>query len=109
MKRHSKPTIGAVDFVDRVIRLDKKGEPWRLAAYQCRVLEMALRRDPFGELVYRLVVLSEPKKSGKTFMAACLALWWAVTNPRTEIIITVNDLGAVCEPGIQDHDGADRA
>jgi hypothetical protein len=30
---------------------------------------------------FRLVVLSEPKESGKTFMAACLALWWAVTKP----------------------------
>jgi len=39
----------------------------------------------------RLVVLSEPKKSGKTFMAACLALWWAVTNPHTEIILVAND------------------
>jgi len=25
-------------------------------------------------------------------MAACLALWWAVINPHTEIIITANDL-----------------
>ena len=60
---------------------DEKGEPFSLAPYQRRVLEMALRRDPSGELVFRLVVLSEPKKSGKTFMAACLALWWAGHQP----------------------------
>ena len=38
------------------------------------------------------MLLSEPKKSGKTFTAACLALWWAVINRHTEIIITANDL-----------------
>src|SRR5215472_1487288 len=90
--RKSKTTIGPVEFIHRVIKRDEKGEPFTLAAYQRRVLEIALRRDPSGELVFRLVVLSEPKKSGKTFMAACLALWWAVTNPRREIIITANDL-----------------
>jgi phage terminase large subunit-like protein len=91
-KRKSKPTVSPVEFIDRVIKLDEKGEPFKLAPYQRRVLEMALRRDPSGDLVFRLVVLSEPKKSGKTFIAACLVLWWAVTNPHTEIIITANDL-----------------
>ncbi len=74
MKRKSRPIIGPVEFIDKVIKRDEKGEPFSLAPYQRRVLEMALRRDPSGELVFRLVVLSEPKKSGKTFMAACLAL-----------------------------------
>ena len=90
-KRTSKPTINAVEFIDKVIRLDEKGEPWTLTAYQRRVLELALRRDPTGELVFRLVVLSEPKKSGKTFLAACLVLWWACTRHHTEIILVAND------------------
>ena len=81
MKRKSRPIIGPVEFIDKVIKRDEKGEPFSLAPYQRRVLEMALRRDPSGELVFRLVVLSEPKKSGKTFMAACLALWWAGHQP----------------------------
>jgi phage terminase large subunit-like protein len=88
-KRTCKATIGAVEFIDRVIKLDEKGEPFSLAPYQRRVLEMALRRDPFGELVFWLVVLSEPKKSGKTFLAACL--WWACTRQHTEIILVAND------------------
>jgi phage terminase large subunit-like protein len=92
VKRHSKPTIDPVSFIDRVIRLNEKAEPWQLSPYQRRVLELALRRDANGDLLYRLVVLSEPKKSGKSFLAACLALWWAVINPHTEIIITANDL-----------------
>jgi len=63
-KRPSKPTIGPVEFIDRVIERDEKGQPFRLAAYQRQVLEMALRRNPSGEFVFRLVVLSKRKKSG---------------------------------------------
>ena len=91
MKRQSKPTIGPVEFIDRVFKLDEKGEPWTLAPCQRRILEMALRRDPSGELLFRLVVLSEPKKSGKTFITACLCLWWACTRHHTEIILVAND------------------
>jgi phage terminase large subunit-like protein len=77
-RRQSKSTVGPVEFIDRVIKRDEKGEPFTLAPYQRQVLGMALRRDPSGELVFRLVLLSEPKRSGKTFMAACLALWWGI-------------------------------
>ena len=48
-KRKSKPTIGPVEFIDKVIRHDEKGEPFYPGAYQRRVLEVALRRDPSGE------------------------------------------------------------
>ena len=82
-RRKSSTTLGPIKFIDPVIKRDEKGEPFSSAPYQRRVLEMALRRDPSGKLVFRLVVLSEPKKSGKTFMAACLALWWAVTLIQT--------------------------
>ena len=83
--------LNAIDFIDRAIKLDEKGEPFTLAPYQRRVLQLALKRTNDDALFYRLVVLSEPKKSGKTFMAACLCLWWAVTNPKTEIILVAND------------------
>ena len=90
-KRKSQSTIAPVEFIDRIIKFDEKGEPFSLQPYQRRVLEMALRRDPSGELVFRLVVLAEPKKSGKTFIAACLVLWWACTRHHTEIILVAND------------------
>ena len=51
MKCQSRPTIGPVEFVDRIIKCDEKGEPFRLAPYQRHVL--ALRRDPSGELSTR--------------------------------------------------------
>jgi len=44
MKRQSKPTIGPLEFIDRVIKRDEKGQPFSLAPYQHGVLEMALRR-----------------------------------------------------------------
>ena len=45
MKRKSQSTIAPVEFIDRVIKLDEKGEPWQLAPYQRKVLEMAFRRE----------------------------------------------------------------
>jgi phage terminase large subunit-like protein len=78
-------------FIDKVVKKNEKGQPWQLAPYQRRVLELAFKRGLKGELLYRLVVLSEPKKSGKTFLAACLGLWWAVTTRATEIIVCAND------------------
>jgi hypothetical protein len=59
--RRSQAAVSAVEFIDKRIKLDEKGEPFTLAPYQRRVLEMLLRRDPSGELPFRLVLLSEPK------------------------------------------------
>lgn len=42
-KRKSESTIAPVEFIDRVIKLDEKGEPFSLAPYHRRVLELALR------------------------------------------------------------------
>jgi phage terminase large subunit-like protein len=41
---------------------------------------------------FRLRVWGEPKKSGKTFLAAFLILQWAFTHAHTEIIVVANDL-----------------
>jgi len=70
--------LNAIDFIDRTIKLDEKGEPCKLTPYQRRVVQLALNRTKDDALFYRLVLLSEPKKSGKAFMAACLCPWWAV-------------------------------
>ena len=88
--KNGKP-IGPIGFIDRAIRMNEKGLPWKLSPYQRKVLELAFRRVPNGALLYRQVVLSEPKKSGKTFIAACLVLWWAITNKHTAIIVSAND------------------
>lgn len=81
-----------VRFIDRAIRKDEKGRPFRLSPHQRRVLERALVWDEDGRLLLKLFLWGEMKKSGKTFVAACLAVWWAFTNPNTEIKIVANDL-----------------
>jgi hypothetical protein len=81
-----------VAFIDEFIRLNEKGEPWRLSAYQRFVLRLAFTWDSLGHLLFRLLLWSEIKKSGKTMLAACLTLWWGFTRPRTEIICAANDL-----------------
>src|SRR5215467_9155936 len=86
-----KPAISPAQFIDRAIRNNEKGIAWKLSLYQRRVLELAFQRSPDGALKYRQVVLSEPKKSGKTFIAACLGIWWAVITRSTEIIVVAND------------------
>jgi phage terminase large subunit-like protein len=79
-------------FADTFLPNNEKGKPWRLSRHQRRVLARAFRRGRRGELRFRLVLWSEPKKSGKTFLAAALLLWWAFSNSNTEIIVAANDL-----------------
>jgi phage terminase large subunit-like protein len=79
-------------FADTFMPYNEKGKPWQLSRHQRRVLARAFRRAPGEDLLFRLVLWSEPKKSGKTFLAAVLVLWWAFSNPDTEIIIAANDL-----------------
>src|SRR5207253_8977176 len=79
-------------FCDRFLPLNEKGRAWRLSAYQRRVLALALRWSRDGVLLLRTLLWSEPKKSGKTLLAAALLLWWAFTNADTEVISAANDL-----------------
>lgn len=81
-----------VAFIDQFIRLNEKGKPWTLSPHQRRVLNTALQWDAQGRLSVRTFLWGEMKKSGKTFVAACLALWWAFVTSHTEIIIAANDL-----------------
>ena len=79
-------------FADTFLPNNEKGKRWELSRHQRRVLARAFRRGRRGELRFRLVLWSEPKKSGKTFLAAALLLWWAFSNSNTEIIVAANDL-----------------
>jgi hypothetical protein len=59
--------LNPVAFINRVIKRDEKGERFSLPPYQRRVLKLALRCDPSGELVFRLVVLSGPERAARRF------------------------------------------
>jgi phage terminase large subunit-like protein len=80
-----------VAFIDRFIKLNEKGRPFRLSDYQRRVLALAFRWSPAGALLMRTLLWSEPKKSGKTMIGACLVVWWGFTRGSTEIIVAAND------------------
>ena len=80
-----------IAFTDDLIPKNEKGQRWTLSAYQRRVLRLVFAWDAEGRLGHRLLVWSEPKKSGKTFIAAVLTLWWAYTNAHTEVIVVAND------------------
>jgi phage terminase large subunit-like protein len=81
-----------VGFIAAFITKDEKGRPFRLSAYQRRVLERAFAWDSQGRLLVSVFLWGEMKKSGKTFLAAALALWWAFTNSNTEVLCAANDL-----------------
>lgn len=80
-------------FIDDHVRQSEHGKPFRLAPHQREVLRLAFRLRPDGNFANETVIWSEPKKSGKTAMAAALVLWYAYTQDApNEIIVVANDL-----------------
>lgn len=65
--------------------------PVRLAEYQKRILRAALERTPDGKLKYNTIVWSEPKKSGKTTIAAAIAMYMAQRHKSSNIYCLAND------------------
>lgn len=65
--------------------------PMRLAEYQRRILRAALERDVDGKFKYDTIVWSEPKKSGKTALAAAVTLYMAARNKASHIYCLAND------------------
>lgn len=80
-------------FIDDHIRQSEHGKPFRLAPHQREVLRLAFRLAPDGNFANETVIWSEPKKSGKTAVAAALVLWYAYTQDApNEVIVVANDL-----------------
>jgi len=70
MKNEVNPApVGVIEFCDRYVTLNEKGKPWSLSKHQRKVLSLAFRFNSLAKLLYRLILWSEPKKSGKTFVA----------------------------------------
>ena len=72
-------------FADTFLPNNEKGKSWQLSRHQRRVLAHMFKR------AYRLRVWGEMKKSGKSFVAAVILIWWAFTHANTEIIVAAND------------------
>lgn len=58
-------------FIHQNIKLNEKGRPWKPSHHQRAVLRLTFLRH------YAIWLWSEVKKSGKTFLAACVAIWEA--------------------------------
>ena len=84
--------IGLTSFIDEfAIREDN--QPLHLEDHQRAILDEAFRCDEDGRLVYRTILYSCPKKSGKTAINGLVCLWWGFcVQPPDEIIIASNDL-----------------
>lgn len=91
LERPGPTSVGAaatdpIAFADAYLPLNERAQPWTLSRHQRRVLARLFGRH------FPLRVWSEMKKSGKTFLAAVLVLWWGFTHANTEIVIAANDL-----------------
>jgi phage terminase large subunit-like protein len=80
-------------WIDLNVRVSELGKPFALAPYQRTVLGAMFQFDESGKLWIDEAAWSEPKKSGKTTLAAALGLWWADTQEApNEILVVANDL-----------------
>jgi phage terminase large subunit-like protein len=77
--------MNVIQFADENIRLNEKGKPWSWSKYQRDALTLAYQHH------YSIRLWSEVKKSGKTFLAAVIAVWEAVTNADSEVVCCAND------------------
>jgi phage terminase large subunit-like protein len=74
-----------VQFIDQYIKVNEKGEPFKLSKHQRVVLALMFIRH------YAIRLWSEVKKSGKTFLAACILLYEAITHSDCEVVSAAND------------------
>jgi len=71
----------------------EKGKPITLEPHQKRILRHIFQRDDRGCFLYSTVIWSEPKKSGKTELAALMTFWLAAAEgPFSECYFLANDL-----------------
>ena len=83
---------GILPFIDKMA-LREDNEPLRFERHQRSILEEAFRQDSDGRFIYRTIIYSAPKKSGKTTVNALVCLWWGFcVQPPDEIIVAANDL-----------------
>lgn len=89
------------DWIEKHFLIDRPRDPVTaevygegpiiLSEYQKRILAAALERDADGKFKYDTIVWSEPKKSGKTALAAAVTLYMAATTKSSNIYCLAND------------------
>ena len=85
--------ISPIHFIDKLVKKNELGHPFRLSDHQREVLRLAFAFDQDGRLPYDTIVYSCIKKSGKTTLNGALTLAWGFTQEApNEILILANDL-----------------
>lgn len=85
--------ITPITFIDRLVKKNELGQPFKLMDHQREILRLAFTFDENGRLPYDTVIYSCVKRSGKTTLNSALTLWWAFTQEApNEILILANDL-----------------
>jgi phage terminase large subunit-like protein len=80
------------EWIDLNITTSELGKPFALSPYQRRVLAEMFCFDQAGKVWIDQAVWSEPKKGGKTTLAACIGLWWGDTQEApNEVLVIAND------------------
>lgn len=81
-----------IEWIESQFFIPEAGGPIRLIPYQRAVLREAYRRDARGHFVYSVVLWSDIKKSGKSSIAAAVALERARRTAYGSVKIVANDL-----------------
>ena len=79
-----------VEFINREMVIPETGKPLILHDEQAAVLR-AMSHRTNGNYDYSMWLYSAPKKSGKTTVAAAIALWQAIQVPDGQVYIIGND------------------
>ena len=85
--------IHPVTFIDKLVKKNELGQPFRLIDHQREVLRLAFAFDQDGRLPYDTILYNCIKKSGKTTLNGALTLAWGFTQEApNELLILANDL-----------------
>jgi phage terminase large subunit-like protein len=89
---HYDQKFHSITVIDKLMKKNERGEPFRLMDHQREILRLAFDFDRDGRLPWDTILSSCAKKSGKTTINAALTLAWALTQEApNEILILAND------------------
>lgn len=86
------PRSDPVAWMEQNYYIPETRAPIQFEAYQARALREALALDKNGLFKYSTIIWSEPKKSGKTSVAAAIVDWVMSEMPYASAKIVANDL-----------------
>ena len=86
-------TVSPITFIDKLVKKNELGQPFRLSDHQREVLRLAFAFDQDGRLPWDTILYSCIKKIGKTTLNGAFTLAWGFTQEApNEILILANDL-----------------